>query len=106
MDLFSIPHNSSFWMKTCFFDVDLPQALSINPRSLMASLESIEACGVTLTEPLRTWDGGDQPADQPLTPEDEHSSLKTKSNSRLALAAKTIGKYRNQPKKLVSGKMV
>ena len=68
----------------------------------MASLESIEACGITLTEPLRTLDAGDQP----LTPEDEHSSLKTKSNSRLALAAKTIGKYRNQPKKLVFGKMV
>ena len=70
----------------------ITQALSINPRSLLASLESIEACGITLTEPLRTSDVGDQTGDQALTP---GGSLKTRSNSRMALAAKTIGKYLN-----------
>ena len=62
----------------------------MNPRSLLASLESIEAGGITLTEPLRTPDVGDQAADQAA---DQGESLRNSSNSRLALAAKTIGKY-------------
>ena len=69
----------------------LPQALSINPRSLFASLESIEECGITLSEPLRTSDAGDQATDHTLTPGEKHPGLKTRSNSRLALVAKTIG---------------
>ena len=70
----------------------LLQALSINPRSLLASLESIAECGVTLTEPLRTSGVGDQAGDHNLNPGDKHPGLKTRSNSRLALVAKTIGK--------------
>ena len=64
----------------------------MNPGSLLASLESIEACGITLTEPLRTSDVGDQTGDQALTPGE---NLRNRSNSRMALAAKTIGKYLN-----------
>ena len=53
-------------------------------------------CGVTLTEPLRTSAGGDQGDQARLTPGDKHPGLKTRSNSRLALAAKTIGKSRQR----------
>ena len=77
-------------MKSCYS----PQALSINPRSLLASLESIVECGVTLTEPLRSSDGGDHSDQARLTPGDKHPGLNTRSNSRLALAAKTIGESR------------
>ena len=55
-----------------------PQALSINPRSLFASLESIEECGITLSEPLRTSDAGDQATDHTLTPGEKHPGLKTR----------------------------
>ena len=67
----------------------------------MASLESIAECGVTLTEPLKKsacsnqWDQCDQ-CDQarglPGGSTQRGPRVQSRSNSRLALIAKTIGK--------------
>ena len=91
-----------------FIKVSL-QALSIDPKTLLSSTESIEVCGITLTDPL-TADNkrGDsrQSSRQSRCPSEteeetnieketsfcQGSSQSSRSSSRLAIFAKTIGR--------------
>ena len=88
------------------------QVLTINPRSVLASLESIAECGVTTTDqPTRAGGGGgEQGADYPFsdspgvfldtagkqscrhTSSDTSSQSPSGSNTRPAAGAETVGK--------------
>ena len=87
------------------------QVLTINPRSVLASLESIAECGVTTTDPptLAGGGGGEQGADYPFSDSPgvfldtagkqscRHTSSETSqppscSNTRTAAGAETVGK--------------
>ena len=87
------------------------QVLTINPRSVLASLESIAECGVTTTDPptLAGGGGGEQGADYPFSDSPgvfldtagkqscRHTSSETSqspsgSNTRPAAGAETVGK--------------
>ena len=83
--------------------------MSIDPKTLLSSTESIEVCGITITDPLTftnnnnnnnnnrtslsvgsSSDINDQ--DQETSLNSNNSRLSSRSNSRLALVAKTVGK--------------
>ena len=85
------------------------QVLTINPRSVLASLESIAECGVTTTDPPTLAGGGEQGADYPFSDSPgvfldsagkqscRHTSSETSqspssSNTRPAAGAETVGK--------------
>ena len=85
------------------------QVLTINPRSVLASLESIAECGVTTTDQPTRAGGGEQGADYPFSDSPgvfldtagkqscRHTSSETSqppssSNTRPAAGAKTVGK--------------
>ena len=87
------------------------QVLTINPRSVLASLESIAECGVTTTDPptLAGGGGGEQGADYPFSDSPgvfldsagkqpcRHTSSETSqppsgSNTHTAAGAETVGK--------------
>ena len=85
------------------------QVLTINPRSVLASLESIAECGVTTTDPPTRAGGGEQGADYPFSDSpgvfldtagkqscrhtsSERSQSPSSSNTRPAAGAETVGK--------------
>ena len=85
------------------------QVLTINPRSVLASLESIAECGVTTTDQPTRAGGGEQGADYPFSDSPgvfldtagkqscRHTSSETSqppssSNTRPAAGAETVGK--------------